>query len=101
LKRVLRTGLRSHSLGGKRVEKHDADGFQGHRVAANVDFAAAGERRDDFAGASLNTSSIAFVLYWHVLFNNRLRVTARSVSASPVDLAAAPLSVQVATRRPP
>ncbi|WP_233256275.1 hypothetical protein [Falsiroseomonas bella] len=55
----------------------------------------------DFADASLDTSSIAFVLDCHVWSNNSARVTARNVSASTVDLAAAPLAVQVTKRRVP
>ena len=58
-----------------------------------------GARRGDFADASLDTSSIAFVLDCHVWSNNSVRVTARNVSASTVDLAAAPLAVQVTKRR--
>lgn len=56
-------------------------------------------RRGDVADASLDTSSIAFVLDCHVWSNNSVRVTARNVSASTVDLAAAPLAVQVTKRR--
>jgi hypothetical protein len=37
----------------------------------------------------------------HLLSNNGVRVTARNVSASTVDLAAAPLAVQVVKRRSP
>jgi hypothetical protein len=59
-----------------------------------------GARRGDFVDASLDTSSIAFVLDCHVWSNNSVRVTARNVSASTVDLAAAGLSVQVTKRRP-
>jgi hypothetical protein len=58
-------------------------------------------RRGDYADASLDTSRIAFVLDCHVWSNNSVRVTARNVSASTVDLAAAPLSVQVVKRRVP
>ncbi len=60
-----------------------------------------GVRRGDFADASLDTSSIAFVIDCQVWSNNSVRVTARNVSASTVDLAAAPLSLQVAKRRIP
>jgi len=56
-------------------------------------------RRGDFADASLNTSSIAFVLDCHVWSNDKVRVTARSVSLSTVDLPAAALHVQVVKRR--
>ncbi|WP_240790188.1 hypothetical protein [Roseomonas sp. HF4] len=58
-----------------------------------------GARRGDFADASLDTSSIAFVLNCHVRLNNSVRVMARSVSASTMDLAAVPLAVQVVTPR--
>lgn len=58
-----------------------------------------GTRRGDVADASLDTSSIAFVLDCLVWSNNSVRVTARNVSASTVDLAAAPLAVQVVKRR--
>jgi hypothetical protein len=58
-------------------------------------------RRGHFADASLDSSSIAFVVDCHVWSNNSVRVTARNVSASTVDLAAAVLSVQVAKRRIP
>jgi hypothetical protein len=73
----------------------------GPGAAANVDVTVPGARRGDFADASLDTSSIAFVLDCHVWSNNSVRVTARNVSASTVDLAAAPLSVQVVKRRIP
>ncbi|WP_246513839.1 hypothetical protein [Neoroseomonas soli] len=58
-----------------------------------------GARRGDFTDASLETSSIAFVLACHVWSNNSVRVTARNVRASTMDLTAAPLSVQVVKRR--
>jgi hypothetical protein len=67
-------------------------------ATANVDVTVPGARRGDFADASLDTSSIAFVLDCHVWSNNSVRVTARNVSASTVDLAAAPLAVQVRSR---
>jgi hypothetical protein len=60
-----------------------------------------GARRGDCADASLGTSSIAFVLDCHVWSSNSVRVTARNVSASTGDLAAAPLAVQVTKRRIP
>ena len=66
---------------------------------ANIDVTVPGARRSDFADASLDTSSIAFVLDCHVWSNNSVRVTARNVGASTVDLAAAPLAVQVVKRR--
>jgi hypothetical protein len=56
---------------------------------------------DDFADASLDSSSIVFVPDCHVWSNNSVRVTARNVSASTVDLPAAALSVQVVKRRVP
>ncbi|MFO0451466.1 MAG: hypothetical protein ACK52I_22885, partial [Pseudomonadota bacterium] len=59
----------------------------------------AGARRGDFADASLDTSSIAFVLDCHVWSNDKVRVTARNVSLSTVDLPAAALHVQVVKRR--
>ncbi len=68
---------------------------------AKVDAPVAGARRGDFADASLDTSSSAFVLDCHVWSNNSERVTARNVSASRVDLAAAPLWVQEVKRRLP
>lgn len=70
-------------------------------ATANIDVTVAGARRGDFADASLDTSSIALVLDCHVWSNNSVRVTARNVSASTVDLAAAPLAVQVVMRRVP
>ena len=63
-----------------------------------IDVTVPGARRGDFADASLDSSSIAFVLDCHVWSNNSVRVTARNVSASTVDLAAAPLAVQVTKR---
>ncbi len=68
---------------------------------ANVDVTVPGARQGDFADASLDTSSIAFVLDCHVWSNNSVRVTARNVSASTVDLAAASLALQVTKRRLP
>jgi hypothetical protein len=68
-------------------------------ATANLDLAVPGARQGDFADASLGTSRIAFVLDCHVWSNNSLRVTARNISASTVDLAAAPLAVQVVKRR--
>ncbi len=73
----------------------------GPGATANIAVTVPGARRDDFAESSLDTSSIAFVLDCHVWSNNSVRVTARNVSASTVDLAAAPLSVQVVKRRVP
>jgi hypothetical protein len=70
-------------------------------ATANIDVTVPGARRGDFADASLDTSSIAFVLDCHVWSNNSVRVTGRNVSASTVELAAAALSVQVVKRRLP
>lgn len=70
-------------------------------ATANIDVTMPGARRGDFSDASLNTSSIAFVLDCHVRSNNCVRVTARNVSASTVDLASAALSVQITKRRTP
>jgi hypothetical protein len=56
-------------------------------------------RRGNFADASLDSSSIACVLDCHEWPNNSVRVTARNVSASTVDHAAAGPSVQVMKRR--
>jgi hypothetical protein len=55
--------------------------------------------RGDFADASLDASSIACLLDCHVWSNNSVRVTAWNASAWTVDLAAAPLAVQVMKRR--
>jgi hypothetical protein len=68
-------------------------------AAANIDVTVPSARRGDFADASLDTSRIAFVLDCHVWSNNSVRVKARNVSASVVDLAMAQLSVQVRKRR--
>jgi hypothetical protein len=73
----------------------------GPDATANVDVTVPGARRGDFADASLDASSIAFVLDCHVWSNNSTRVTAQNVSASTVDLAAAPLPDQVVKRRIP
>jgi hypothetical protein len=70
-------------------------------ATTNIDVTVPGARRGDFADASLDTSGIAFVLDCHVWSNNSVRVTAQNGSASTVDIAAAPLSVQVAKRRLP
>ena len=68
-------------------------------ATTNADVTVPGARRGDFADASLDTSSIAFVLDCHVWSNDKVRVTARNVSLSTVDLPAAPLHVQVVKRR--
>jgi hypothetical protein len=70
-------------------------------ATTNADVTVPGARRGDFADASLDTSSISFVLDCHVWSNDKVRVTARNVSASTVDLAVAALSVQVVKRRVP
>jgi hypothetical protein len=73
----------------------------GPGATANVDVTVPGARRGDLADAPLDTSSIAFVLDCHVWSNNSVRVTARNVSTSTVDLPAAPLAVQVTKRTLP
>jgi hypothetical protein len=70
-------------------------------ATAKIDVNVPGARRGHFADASLDTSSIAFVVDCHVWSNNSVRVTARNVSASTVDLVATALSVQVTKRRAP
>ncbi len=72
----------------------------GPGATANVNFTVTGARRGAFADASLYNSSIAFVLDCHAWSNNSVRMTARDVSAMTVDLAAAPLSMQVLKQRP-
>jgi len=59
-----------------------------------------GSRAGDLAQASLVSSTRFIELDAAVWSNNSVRVTARNVSASTVDLAAAALSVQVTKRRP-
>ncbi|MGG5811847.1 hypothetical protein [Falsiroseomonas sp. CW058] len=49
----------------------------GPGATANVDVMVPGARRGDFADASLDTSSIAFVVDCHVWSNDKVRVTAR------------------------
>jgi hypothetical protein len=71
----------------------------GPGAVANVDVAVPGARRGDFADASLDTSSIAFILDCHVWSNDKVRVTARNVSLSTVDLPVAGLSVQMVRRK--
>lgn len=70
-------------------------------ATANIGVTVPGARRGDISDASLETSGIAFVLDCHVRSNTNVRVSARNVSASTVDLAAAPLSLQVVKRRVP
>ncbi len=64
----------------------------------NSDVTVPGARHREFAGASLDISSIAFVPDCHVWSTSSVRVTARNVSASMADLAAVPLSVWVVKR---
>ena len=71
----------------------------GPGAVANADVTVPGARRGDFADASLDTRSIAFILDCHVCSNDKVRVTARNVSLSTVDLPAAGLSVQVIKRK--
>jgi hypothetical protein len=71
----------------------------GPGAVANADVTVPGARRGDFADASLDTSSIAFILDCHVWSNDKVRITARNVSLSTVDLPAAALHVQVVKRR--
>jgi hypothetical protein len=68
-------------------------------ASANIDVTVPGARRGDVADASLDTSSIAFVLNCHVWPGTSVQVTARNVSASTADLAVATLSVKVVKRR--
>jgi len=68
---------------------------------ANIDVTVSGQRRGDFADASLDTSNIAFVLDCQVWSYNSVRVTVRNVSASTVDLAATVQAVGVMKRRVP
>ena len=71
------------------------------KCIGNIDVTLPSARRGDFADASLDTSSIALVLDCHAWSDNSVLVTARNVSASTVELAAAALSVQVVKRRVP
>lgn len=52
-----------------------------------------------FSLITQTSTGFAFVLDCHVWSNNSVRVTARNVSASTVDLAAAPLTVRVTKRQ--
>jgi hypothetical protein len=56
-------------------------------------------RRGEFAGASLATSSIAFVPDRQVWSNDNVHVTARNASASTMDLAWTTRAVQAVKRR--
>ena len=71
----------------------------GPGATPDADVTVPGARRGDFADASLDTSSIAFVLDCHVWSNDKVGVTARNVSLSTVDLPAAAPHVQVVKRR--
>lgn len=73
----------------------------GRDTTAKVDVAVSGARRGDFADASLDTSSIAFVLDGHLCSNNSVRVRMRNVSASMMGLAAVSLTAKVVTRQVP
>ncbi len=70
----------------------------GPGATAGVNVTETGPRRGDFAEASLVSSSIAFVLEWHVRSNNSVGETARNASAAVghCDAAAATL---IATSR--
>jgi hypothetical protein len=71
------------------------------RATALLDVTVTGARVGDLAQASLGTSSRFFELDATVWSNNTVRVLARNVSNTTIDLAAATLSVQVAKRRLP
>jgi hypothetical protein len=64
-----------------------------------LDVTVNGARRGDYADASLDSSSIAFVLNCQVWSNNSVRLTARNLSASAVDLLRAPLFVRATKRQ--
>jgi hypothetical protein len=68
-------------------------------TTSNADVTVPGARRGNFADASLDASSIAFVLDCRVWSNNKVRVSAQNVSLSSVELPAAALHVQVVKRR--
>ena len=67
-------------------------------ATTNADVTVPGARRWDFADASLDTSSIAFVLDCHVWPNDKARVTARNVRLSSLGPLAVVLHVQVVKR---
>ena len=67
-------------------------------AATNMDVTLPGLRRGNFTDASLDTSSIAFVLDFHLWSNDKVRVTARNVNLLKVDLPAAALHVRVVKR---
>jgi hypothetical protein len=66
-----------------------------------LDVTVDGARVGDLASASLATSSRFFELDATVWSNNTVRVMARNISNTTIDLAAATLSVQVTKRRVP
>jgi hypothetical protein len=66
-----------------------------------LDVTLTGARVGDLAQASLATSSRFFELDATAWSNNTVRVLARNVSNTTIDLGAAPLSVQVTKRRIP
>jgi hypothetical protein len=70
-------------------------------ATALLDVTVAGARVDDLAHASLATSSRFFELDATAWSNYTVRVLARSVSNTTIDLGAATLSVQVTKRRVP
>jgi hypothetical protein len=57
-------------------------------ATTNADVTVVGARQGDFAGSSLDTSSSTFVLDCHASSNDKVRVTARNVSFSTVELPA-------------
>jgi hypothetical protein len=67
-------------------------------AATNMDVTLPGLRRGNFADASLDTSSIAFVFDFHLWSNDKVRVTAPNVNLLTVDLPAAALHVRVVKR---
>ena len=66
-----------------------------------LDVSVPGARVGDMAGASLATSSRFIELDAAASSNNPVRVLARNVSNTTIDLGAATLSVQVTKRRVP
>jgi hypothetical protein len=70
-------------------------------ATALLDVAVTGARVGDLAQASLATSSRFFELDATAWSNNTVRIVARNVSNTTIDLAAATLSVQVTKRRVP
>lgn len=70
-------------------------------ATANVDVTVTGARVGDLAQASLTTSSRSFELDAAAWPNSTIRVLARNVSSTAIDLAAATLSAQATKRRVP